>query len=251
VTPTPVNNCLKMHEKQNKTIGGVVAHAAWHQLHLALKQEAKSAGVSSKVVFLGDSITESWRGTNWGQACTRCDGLPQVFSQHFGQHKAVALGIGCDGTQHLNWRLQHGEADGLNPAVAVVLIGTNNLGVCNATGPSTFEGMQAVLQTVRAKLPRSQILALGLYPRGRTVAGWRTGLQPSEFSSRIETINMQLQAASLTNHRLHYLDCSSVFLDEHGDIVPALMPDFLHPSQRGAAALAQCLAPAINRLITS
>ena len=140
VRPQAVNNCLKMHAKKKQLVGDMDAREAWHKLHSTLAKDSQAQASRSKVVFLGDSITESWRGTNWGQACKRCKGVPDVFQQHFGQHNAVALGIGCDGTQHLNWRLQHGEVAGLDPAVAVLLIGTNNLGVCNATGKSTFQG---------------------------------------------------------------------------------------------------------------
>ena len=111
--------------------------------------------------------------------------------------------------------------------------------------------MQAVLATVRAKLPRAHILALGLYPRGRTVDGWRTGRQPGEFSGRIDYVNAKLAAAAAADPRLTFLDCSRVFLARDGHIMHDLMPDYLHPSEHGAAALASCLAPAVHKLVAA
>eukprot|EP01052_Picozoa_sp_SAG31_P066375 SAG31_NODE_25177_length_466_cov_1.258856_1_plen_136_part_10 len=125
----------------------------------------------------------------------------------------------------------------------VLLIGTNNLGVCNATAGTTVQGIEAVLTTLHQKLPRAQILMLGLYPRGRTVDGWRTKLQPGEFSERMQSINAALLAGSKRDSKVHFVDCNAVFLDEGGNIRPDLMPDFLHPSKSGAEALTECLAP--------
>ena len=48
-----------------------------------------------------------------------------------------------------------------------------------------------------------------------------------------------------------YMDIGEYLTTADSTITADVMPDFLHPSQRGAAALAQCLAPEINRLVTS
>ena len=36
------------------------------------------------------------------------------------------LGIGGDRTQHVLWRLDNGNIDGIKPKLAVLMIGTNN-----------------------------------------------------------------------------------------------------------------------------
>ena len=49
-----------------------------------------------------------------------------VWKKHYDGRKAVNLGISGDRTQHVLWRLDHGNIDGISPKVAVIMIGTNN-----------------------------------------------------------------------------------------------------------------------------
>jgi lysophospholipase L1-like esterase len=76
-----------------------------------------------KLVFLGDSITQSWGGPG------RSVGAPAagVWNEFFGDRDAVALGISGDRTQHLLWRWENGLAEALEPEHVVLLIGTNNV----------------------------------------------------------------------------------------------------------------------------
>ena len=46
------------------------------------------------VVFYGDSIVESWRGTELGVAVERAKGIPDMWGRHFGEpYNAKAFGI--------------------------------------------------------------------------------------------------------------------------------------------------------------
>src|SRR5262249_30687714 len=82
----------------------------WLARHELLRAQGRGAGV----VFLGDSITHFWEGPGaeaWA-------GLRHL--------RPVNFGISGDQTGHLLWRITTGgELDGLRPAVAVLLIGTN------------------------------------------------------------------------------------------------------------------------------
>lgn len=47
------------------------------------------------MVFYGDSITETWRGTDGGHPCSRCAGVPEVFQEYFSsQHSTSVLAVG-------------------------------------------------------------------------------------------------------------------------------------------------------------
>ena len=68
------------------------------------------------MVWDGDSITDGWQG-----------GGKAVWAAHFGKIKTVDFGISGDQVQHVLWRLQHGQVDGLDPKLVMLMIGTNNL----------------------------------------------------------------------------------------------------------------------------
>lgn len=116
----------------------------WLAFQQTLAEEASLRGPAVQTLFLGDSITEAFRGTSYGRDCTtqtadddvvsesgkkkkgRCFGVPMVFNEMFDPATTMASAISGDQTQHLLWRLQHGELpDSVQPKVAVVLIGTN------------------------------------------------------------------------------------------------------------------------------
>ena len=74
------------------------------------------------VLFLGDSITDAWGGPGHNPKAAGA----KIFAVEFEPLKAANFGIGGDRTQHVLWRLQNGELDGIRPKVVMLMIGTNN-----------------------------------------------------------------------------------------------------------------------------
>ena len=79
------------------------------------------------------------------------------------------LGIGGDRTQHVLYRLQNGNLDGIEPDVAVVMIGTNNSNGIDNTARQIAEGVEAIVETLRSETPKTKVLLLGIFPRGENV----------------------------------------------------------------------------------
>jgi len=68
-----------------------------------------------RALFLGDALTE------------RFD--PKVWQQHLAARSVLNAGVNGDRTEHLLWRLIHGNLAGpLRPSLVIVLIGTDDLG---------------------------------------------------------------------------------------------------------------------------
>ena len=90
----------------------------WCTKHNAKLNEIKERG-DALVAFYGDSITELWEWQDRGKA---------IWEEQFikGPYKGICFGYSADCTQHLLWRLENGEMDGIDPKVVVVQIGTNN-----------------------------------------------------------------------------------------------------------------------------
>ena len=89
---------------------------SWWQKRFAEKQELVKKG-GSEVVFIGDSITHGLEGSEVWK--TKLAVAP---------YNALNLGFSGDRTEHVLWRLDHGELDGYKAKVIVLLIGTNNTG---------------------------------------------------------------------------------------------------------------------------
>lgn len=81
-----------------------------------------------QLLFYGDSITEALRGTKMGAPDTT--DVPEAYNAFFRtRFRTEALAIAGDQTRHLMWRLLNGESPrNTRAAVAVLLIGTNDLG---------------------------------------------------------------------------------------------------------------------------
>src|SRR5690349_4821030 len=69
---------------------------------LELNRRVKESGGKAEVIFVGDSITQGWEGNG-----------KEIWARYFAPRHAINLGIGSDGTQHVLWRLDHGNLDGL------------------------------------------------------------------------------------------------------------------------------------------
>ncbi|CAG0992888.1 hypothetical protein PHYC_02396 [Phycisphaerales bacterium] len=182
-----------------------------------------------RLVFLGDSITQGWEG-----------GGKEIWARRYEARKAANFGVSGDRTEHVLWRLDHGNFDGLKPALIVVMIGTNNTGHRKDPAGETAAGVRAILDRLRAKCPDSKVLLLGVFPRGE---------KPDD---PMRVLNEQVNAliaklADSTN--IFYKDIGAKFLDDKGVLKNDLMPDFLHPNAKGYEVWADAIEADVARLM--
>jgi lysophospholipase L1-like esterase len=203
---------------------------AWLELHDAFVATAARGDVD--LLFLGDSITASWMTTARG-----------VWDRHYAPREAANFGIGGDQIQHLLWRLDHGELEGIKPRVVVLLIGTNN--IPHDTEDHIVEGVKAVVDRLRQKLPASKVLLLGVTPRGLDRNPRQVTTAPD---LRVARLNLKL--AKLEDlPTIKYLDIGPALLDGEGRLVQAIQPDFLHFSRKGYQIWADAMEPTLWRMM--
>jgi lysophospholipase L1-like esterase len=192
-------------------------------------------------VLLGDSITHLWGGNPpW---TGRPPGGPAAFARAVAGRRVLNLGYGFDRVQNVLWRLDHGEFDDLHPAWVVVNIGTNNLVTTRHAEANTPEeiaaGVTQVLLRLRAKSPSTGLIVMGLFPRGQA--------PDHPLRAKVAAVNALL-AARVAGTGITFLDLSSQLVEPDGTISPGMMPDFLHPAERGYAlwggALLRVMGPA-------
>lgn len=205
--------------------------------HESFLVRAKSGPIG--LLFLGDSITERWRVA------------PHIWQAYFGKYEAANFGIGGDRTQHLIWQIEHGELDGIAPKVTVLMIGTNNSLDYNAEEIAAAN--RKIVAMIRARLPETRILVLGILPRGpRDMKG--SPVTPAfieEAAKRkltIDAVNRDL--AKLDDGKnIRFLDMSAAFLGQDGRIPYSLMPDQLHPGPAGYQLWADAMRPLLDNMM--
>jgi lysophospholipase L1-like esterase len=201
-----------------------MSRASWWERHeRTLRTEGRA---QAELVFLGDSIFEGWDH--------------QVYQKHYGPYQALNLGIGGDQTQHVLYRIHHGALSGLRPKVVVLLIGTNNLGLANASAESVAAGIETIVDETQARLPSSRILLLGILPRDRD----------PDSPARAQLARVNARIARLDDgSRVRFLDIGSRFLDADRTIPARLMQDYLHPTPAGYQVLAEAMAPLLAQML--
>lgn len=165
------------------------------------------------LVFLGDSIIEGWNHAG-----------KEVWNRFYSPRNAVNFGIAGDRTQHLLWRIQNGNLNGIHPKVVVVLIGTNNIKEQRNSPPETTEGILAVTSALLEKLPQTKILLLGIFPCGE--------FSTCQNRNDARAVNILLEQR-IKNDRVQLLCLDNEFLESDGTLSPKVMPDFLHLSSFG------------------
>jgi lysophospholipase L1-like esterase len=203
--------------------------AGFLRRHEGFLADLKAKNGKVGVLFVGDSITDGWRGKNG----------KETFAGHYGSMDPLNIGIGGDRTQHVLWRLENGEVEGISPKVAVLMIGTNNLG--GNTNEEIAAGVTKIVKTLHAKLPQTKILLLGIFPRGMSADDKNRG--------RIKAINEQLAKLDDGSMTVKYLDIGQKFLTDDGTLTKEVMPDALHPNEKGYQVWAEAMDPTLKELM--
>ena len=202
--------------------------------HAQLLEKAKLGKID--IYFVGDSIVRRWGALDYPE-------LLENWKQNFHGWNAANFGWGADRTQNILWRLEHGELDGVNPKVIVVLAGTNNVGAQPRDEHTIAEiarGIKAILGTCQSKAPNASIVLTAVFPRNDNPAVMRT----------IDRLNQQL-ATFADGTRVRFLNVNDRLADEKGVLVEGVMNerDKLHPTIKGYQIWADALKPIFRELL--
>lgn len=202
-------------------------NAGFSQAHERFVKQAQEG--KAQLVFLGDSITAGWGGQK------------EIWEKAFGAYTPVNFGIGGDRTQHVLWRITHGELEVIKPKAVVLMIGTNNVG--GNTPEEIAAGVTAIVNTVREKQPQAKILLLAVFPRGEKPDG-KLGAA-NEKITQINAIIAKLDDGK----NIHFLDIGPKFPLVDGALTKETMPDFLHLSSAGYQIWADAISPKLAELM--
>lgn len=181
---------------------------------------AAMQGKRCDVIFVGDSITDMWNGPGRG-----------VWDHYYAGRHALNFGVGGDKTQNVLWRLDTWAVREFKPKVAVVLIGTNNIG---DQAEEIAAGVKAVLSKTRQIFPEVRIILVSILPRAA---------QPEKVTKVDELVR-----AYADGRTVFYLDLAANMTPQ-GDTWRGLGPDRLHLGADGYALWATEMEPLLARLL--
>jgi lysophospholipase L1-like esterase len=231
---------VRAGESERNTAGKPVPRdAGWKKRHEKFVEMAKKGGI--EVLFLGDSITDAWGGEGHGsKAAGRT-----VFAEELVPLGAANFGIGGDRTQHVLWRLQNGELDGIAPKVVMLMIGTNNSNGKDNTADEIAAGVTAIVKEIHKRSPKTRILLLGIFPR----ANKKTEEENRAQMEKIGKVNKIIAGLDDDGKTVAYLDIGAKFADKEGKLPEKIMPDQLHFSAEGYRIWADAIKEPIKILL--
>lgn len=200
--------------------------ANWMSRHEKFVAQAKRGHID--LLFLGDSITDNWRtkGSN-------------VWNEYYAPRHAANFGIGGDRTQHVLWRIEHGELDGIQPKVTVLMIGTNN----SKSDPAAdiARAIRMIIDVIHSKIPDTKILLLAIFPRNKPT-------DTPEMEDTIREVNQEI-AGYDNGGSIRFLDIGPKFLGPDGKVHTDVMGDLLHPTEKGYKIWAAAMEPTLDDMM--
>lgn len=185
---------------------------------------AAPAANESRVVFMGNSITEGWA---------------PLFATAFPGKPYIGRGISGQTTPQMLLRFRQ-DVIALKPKVVVILGGTND--IAGNTGPSTLEmiednlaSMTELAQANGVRVVLASVLPVFDYP-------WRKGLEPAQ---KIIALNAWMKSYAARVGAV-YCDFHGAMADDRQGMRAELSGDGVHPNAAGYAIM----APIVERAIT-
>jgi acyl-CoA thioesterase-1 len=191
----------------------------------------KPAKAENRVVFFGDSITDSWH-----------------LDEYFPEKPYINRGIGGQTTPQMLVRFRQDVID-LRPKVVIILAGTND--IAGNTGPMRIEDIEADFASL-ADLAHANNITV-IYSSILPVHNY-TERSKDFFAQRspqkILLLNNWLRSyCALAASGCVYLDYFSAMVDDKGLLKKDLADDGLHPNAAGFKIMAPMAEAAIEKAL--
>jgi len=218
----PSDPCASLHEHQQAMES---RFRDWPDLARYREDDAKLAPQAkgeSRVVFLGDSITQIWS-----------------LSDSFPGKPYVNRGISGQTTPQILLRFRQ-DVIALQPTVVVILAGTND--IAENTGPTTLAAIEDNLTSMvdLAKRNGIHVVLASLLPAFQY--SWRPDLAPVEKTRALNDWIKDYAA----KEGLVFLDYYSPMANDKRGLKAELSADGVHPNHAGYAVMAPLAEKAIT-----
>ncbi len=233
--PAAVNDCAETKTQLTRAQTRLIDWPALARYREENLKVAPPAGNEARVVFMGDSITDSWDDPKYGG--------------FFPGKAYIDRGISGQTTPQMLVRFR-ADVVALRAKVVVILAGTNDL--AGNTGPMTLQEIEDNLVSMveLAKVNHIHVVLASVLPisdyesrEGKPII--RTTQRPPE---KIKALNDWMRSYAAQN-KLTYLDYYSAMMDNKGFLREELSEDGLHPNAKGYAIMAPLAEAAIAKAL--
>jgi cephalosporin-C deacetylase-like acetyl esterase/lysophospholipase L1-like esterase len=189
--------------------------------------------------FMGDSITR-----RWGASDAQYADLLANWNANFKGWNAADFGWGADKTQHMLWRLQNGELDGVNPKIVVLMAGTNNVGRATPLGDvseradEVARGVKAVVGEIRKRAPDATLVITGITPRNDNI----------KVMPVIQEANAQI-AKLADGKKVRYVNINDKLAFPDNQLREGMANDSLHLTPKAYQIWADALLPIFTEVL--
>jgi lysophospholipase L1-like esterase len=239
-TPTPgaINPCAEVTNRATRAEAILKDWPALARYRDANSKTTLPAKDENRVVFMGDSITDSWDDPKYGG--------------FFPGKPYIDRGISGQTTPQMLIRFR-ADVIALQPKIVVILAGTND--IAGNTGPMTLQAIEDNLASMfdlahanGIRVVFASVLPINDYEKNKDA-------QPIIQSKRrppeqIIALNAWLKKYAAM-HGGVYLDYYSAMADDQGFLKEDLSEDGLHPNQKGYEVMAPLAEQAITTALKS
>lgn len=231
-SPSPTDPCAEVTARATRAetrLKDWPALARYHEANTTTTAPAKN---EDRVVFMGDSITDSWDDPKYGG--------------FFPGKPYIDRGISGQTTPQMLIRFRP-DVIALQPKVVVILAGTND--IAGNTGPMTLaaieDNLTSMFELAHAngiRVVLASLLPISDYEKNKDgQAIIRSKQRPPE---QIISLNAWMKKYAAAHGGI-YLDYYSAMVDDKGFLKEELSEDGLHPNQKGYDVMAPLAEQAI------
>src|SRR5882762_3640558 len=177
----------------------------------------------SRVVFVGDSITEFWN-----------------ISIFFKDKPYLNRGISGQTTPQILLRFRQ-DVIALKPQIVVILAGTND--IAENTGPISLEAIEDNLKSMVDLASKNGVRPILASVLPAAAFPWRPEIRPIE---KILALNQWIKEYA-AREGIGFVDYYSAMVDDQHGLKPGLSGDGVHPNEAGYIIMAPIAAEAIAK----
>ena len=237
-SPSPVDPCAEITKRAARAEAKLQDWPALARYREANAKTGAPNADEARVVFMGDSITDSWQNPKFGG--------------FFPGKSYVDRGISGQTTPQMLIRFRP-DVIALQPRVVVILAGTND--IAGNTGPTTLSAIEdnlismfEIAQANGIRVVLASVLPISDYERNKK--GQQIVNTKQRPPDQIIALNKWMKKYAAEHGGL-YLDYFSAMADDKGFLKEELSEDGLHPNQKGYDVMAPLAEKAIAAALRS